>query len=115
MNASPWIIGALDPNQEEGHEGEEEGDDQAKSVDCLVSNHHCTVHLYVKDHMTVLRCSHRCPDIRFEHLNRFSFQSVKPRQVMSIHQSPMRGAERYLGKDNICRGLYEQGCLIFLV
>ena len=45
LNASPGIIGALDPDHEERHEGEEEGDNEAKPVHCLVANHHCTVHL----------------------------------------------------------------------
>ena len=45
LNAGPWVVGAPDANHQEGHEGEEEGDDEAKPIDCLVSNHHCTVHL----------------------------------------------------------------------
>ena len=41
-----------------------------------------------------------------EHLYRFSFEIVKPRQVMSVYQIPMRGAERDLNKENICRRVY---------
>ena len=45
LNAGSWVIGALDPNHEEGHEGEEKGDDEAKPIHCLISNHCSTVHL----------------------------------------------------------------------
>ena len=38
-----------------------------------------------------------------KHLHGLSFEIVKPRQAMSIHQSPMRGAERDLSKWNIYR------------
>ena len=43
-----------------------------------------------------------------KHLHGLSFEIVKPRQAMSIHQSPMRGAERDLDidRDNICKRVY---------
>ena len=45
LNASPWVVGALDANHQEGHEGEEEGDNEAKPINCLIADHHSTVHL----------------------------------------------------------------------
>ena len=103
LNASSWVIGALDPNHEQGHEGEEEGDDEAKPIDCLISNHHSTVHLGFESYdfcsvLTVVSYGGH-----FEHLYGFSLERVKPRQAMSVHYISMRGAERDLDKNNISK------------
>ena len=57
LNAGPWVVGAPDANHQEGHEGEEEGDDEAKPIDCLVSNNHCTVHLGFESYDCYLKCA----------------------------------------------------------
>ena len=51
--------------------------------------------------------------IHFKHLYRFSFEIVKPRQVMSVYQITMRGAERDLNTENNCRRVYARVKQIF--
>ena len=93
LNSSPGVARALHPDHKKGHQGEEDGDNEAEPVDCLISNHHSAVHLIL-----IINNSHITSGTKLLHLDGTAFKSTKSWQAMGVHESPMGGAEGDLNR-----------------